>query len=114
MLASVLRVLGQRREETLYLVREWHFFNYHCRELMAVQPAGQLTQHRVPGVGGGSLYEEFLVPYTNSQLVRVLEQRLEGCEHPFRHGLERRMPNGIHDMAMNPDRQLDQEFAEFS
>ncbi len=39
MLASVLRILCQRRKEALYLVGEWHFFQYHCRELMAVQPA---------------------------------------------------------------------------
>lgn len=108
------RIFRQGRKETLYLVCEWHFIQDHRRELMGVHPAGQLTQHRVPGVCGDSLHEKFLVRHTDGQLVGIPEQWLEARKYPFRHRLERRMPRRIHDIAMDADRKLDQEFAEFT
>jgi len=78
-------------------------------EVVTVQPAGELAQHRVLGVRRHAFDHQLMARHAERHARSLLEQQARPAGHGGGGGRERRVALGVHGMFVEGDGQLDQE-----
>src|SRR5438093_1422862 len=81
-------------------------------QVVTVQPARELPEHWMLGIGGHTLDHELVAGHTEGHRRSILKQQRGAPGHSRRRRRERWVSFGIHGMLVQRDRQLNQEIGE--